>query len=103
MIEFFNRQSETDNGEGLVIDRAGTTPPDPPLCKGGKTAQRNRDERSGGARPTLQHASLDVSNAHAALRKLGSFPAEKIEAIGRCSFGISRLNVNSDWLRSATF
>ena len=26
MIEFFNRQSETDNGEGLVIDRAGTTP-----------------------------------------------------------------------------
>jgi hypothetical protein len=26
MNEFFNRRSETDNGEGLVIDRAGTTP-----------------------------------------------------------------------------
>jgi hypothetical protein len=35
-MEFINRQSETDNGEGLVIDRAGTTPPDPPFARGGK-------------------------------------------------------------------
>ncbi len=47
-------------GEKLVLtelEGPGTTPPNPPLRKGGKRAQRNRDESATCARPTFHRPS----------------------------------------------
>ncbi len=43
--------------EDLVTGRAGTPPPTPPTPKGGKRAQRNRDESAACARPTFHQPS----------------------------------------------
>src|SRR5271157_3137358 len=44
--------------EDLVTGRAGTTPPQPPLRKGGKKAQRDRDESAACARLTFHQPSV---------------------------------------------
>jgi len=43
--------------EALLTERAGTTSPLPPLRKGGKTAQRNRDERAACVSPSFEQPS----------------------------------------------